>query len=111
LFANRWIKASGSNSPLAGFDQFLGIHSLFSSFPASKFHWLSAKTTSFHGHPAVAVRGNEGGQTGTVVVSATAPNWPLEIKAPGFVLYLSNWDHPVTVHAPHGAVDLSELGG
>jgi hypothetical protein len=111
MLAGRWIKASGANSPLAGFDQFLGIRSLFSSFPASRFKWLNAQRTTFHGHPAVAVRGRQGGQTGTVVVATTAPTYPLEIKAPGFVIYLSNWNHAVPVHAPSDAVDISELGG
>lgn len=107
-FANHWIKVSASNSPLAGFDQFID---LLGSFPASKFHWLSAHTTTFHGQAAYVVRGTYGGQTGTVMLAVQAPHYPLEIKASGYVLYLSDWNHPVAIHAPHGAADLSGLGG
>lgn len=112
LFANKWLKASGSNSPLSGFSEFFGIRSFFAANKPSQLSHLTVKDVTFHGHAAYQVRGSQDGQAGTVVISASSPEYPLEITAPGNgTLYFSNWGHHVTIHAPHGAIDFNSLSG
>jgi hypothetical protein len=112
LFADKWLKAHGSSSPLAGFSRYLGIRGFFSQNPPSQISNVTVKQTQFHGHPAYAVRGSQGGKKGTVIISASSPNYPLAITSPGNgTLTFTNWNGHVTVHAPHGAIDFNKLAG
>jgi hypothetical protein len=112
LVAGRWLKASGAKSPLASFNQFLGVRNLVNDFGPAGVHWASATRTTYHGHAAWALKGTQGGQPGTVIVATGSPGYPLAVDAPGHeAVTFTNWNHPATITAPSGALDLSSLGG
>lgn len=112
LFANRWLKASGSNSPLSGFDQYLGINAFFKQAPPSSITNLTLKNSTLHGQAVYAVHGTQGGQPGTIFVSKSTPNYPLQISSPGSGTFtFANWNGNVTIHAPKGAIDFNSLAG
>lgn len=117
LLANRWIKSPYSKTSGLSFTQFTSPAALFSSSTLTSpgVTLTLAGRATFGGHPVYVVQGTEhhAKGKGTVLVAASGTPYPLELKAPngGGTMVLSNWNRPVHVVAPAGAVDLSKLTG
>jgi hypothetical protein len=112
LFAGKWLKSSGSNSPGASFSQLTKFKTLLPN-GTSGSTFTKAGTTTFDGQPAYVIKGTgSGGQGGTLLIAATGKPFPLEIKPPGpkaGSLTFSNWDKSVTIKAPSHSIDYNSL--
>jgi hypothetical protein len=112
VLAGKWFKASGSKSPLAGFKGANGVKAFLGSLPAvSSLSHVTVKHVTYHGKSAWAVKGSAGGQTGTIVVQANKPGYPLAVTTPTGKAAFSDWGKHVTVQAPAGAIDFNQFAG
>jgi hypothetical protein len=110
LFHNRWIKASAVKGDLASLSQITNLRALVDSTLAGHGTLAKGSETTIQGQPAIAIEDTTKG--GTLYVAATGTPYPLEIKktgSDGGTIVFDRWNKPVTLTAPHGAIDYNGL--
>lgn len=111
LIANKWLKGSSSSGDLSNFSGFLDLGKLFDSLLTPDGKVETGKTTTLHGQPAFTLV--DSGAGGTLYIAETGKALPLRIEKTGTgggQVDFTDYDDPVSVSAPSGAVDLSQLG-
>jgi hypothetical protein len=114
LFHGKWLKASTSNPSFAGLSPLTDMRKLLSAaLTAGNSKTLSvAGTATVDGQAAVGVKDTASGTNGTLYVATSGPAYPLEIvktSAGGGTITFSEWNKPVALTAPAGAVDIEQL--
>jgi hypothetical protein len=112
LLAGKWLKAPASNTSLAGIAQLTDFHKLLSTTLSQHGTLSKGATSTVNGQQVVAVKDTT--QSGTLYVATTGTPYPIEIAKSGSAgghLTFDRWNQPVSVSAPVGAIDLSQLHG
>ena len=112
--ANKWLKSQASGGPFESFTLFLDRSKLFDSLLDPSGTIKSGSTTTLNGKKAYTLIDTSSTDGGTLYVSATGKALPLRIAAAGTeggTVDFLDYDAPVNVEAPAGAVDISQVGG
>jgi hypothetical protein len=113
LFAGKWVKSSGANSPAASFSEFTNARKFIAALANTKGTFVKAGTATIHGQKAYAIKAQGAGGGGVLYVNATGKPYPLEITSPSSAgkgeITFSNWNKPVTIKAPAHSIDLNSL--
>ncbi len=108
LFNGRWLKAPATSGRLASLTPLTDIDQLFNAIFSSHGKLEVGKETTINGKPAIGVVDTEEG--GTMFVATTGKPYPLGIRKTGSgSIIFDEWDEPVKLAAPKGAVDISQL--
>lgn len=113
LFGGKWLKFPANNKSFQALTSPTKANSIFKSL---NFHHGKLKNQgekTFKGQSVVAITDTTKG--GTLYVAATGTPYPVALtkaggKSGGAITF-SDWNQPVTVTAPKGALDLSQFGG
>ena len=113
LVAGKWFKFSTDNPQFAAFTSFADSKSLFDSLSSSGGAIANKGATTYKGQSVVNIYG--GPTNGTLYVAATGTPYPVAIaktgSGEGGAITFDNWNESVTLTAPSGAIDSSQLGG
>jgi hypothetical protein len=109
LLQGKWLKAPANSGELASLAELTDLSKLIDAALANHGKLSKGSTATVEGQKAVTLHDDRGG---TLYVAATGKPYPLEIaktgKESGKVVF-SNWDQPVTLEAPAGAIDIGAL--
>jgi hypothetical protein len=109
IFQNKWLKGPATGS-LASFAALTNLPQLLGKILSTHGTLTKGATTTIAGQKVVAV--DDAGQRGTLYVAVQGPPYPVQISKPGGdggKLVFNQYDQPVTLTAPQGAIDLSQL--
>lgn len=110
LFQGKWLKAPASGGELASLASLANFGRLLDQTLASHGVLVKGPTSVVAGQPAIELRDASG--NGSLYVATTGQPYPLQIVKHGSEtgrVMLTNWNHPVLLTAPPGAIDLSQL--
>jgi outer membrane lipoprotein-sorting protein len=111
LVADKWLKGSSDSGDLSNFSNFLDLKQLFDSLLTPQGTVKTGGTTTVNGQKAfVLIDSSDGGK---LYVAETGKALPLRIEKTGTgggTIDFSDYDADVSVSAPEGAIDLSQLG-
>jgi hypothetical protein len=113
LAAGRWIKDTGSAGPAASFAAFLDRKQLFDNVLTPQGTISTGGSATVNGHKALILVDNSS-QGGKLYVATTGAALPLRIARAGDnggQIDFTNYNAGVSVHAPSGAIDISQLSG
>jgi hypothetical protein len=111
LFAGKWLKAP-TTGQFASVVAFTSIKSLFAQLLAPKGSLSKGAPTTVLGQQVVPVTDQNDG--GTLYVATSGPPYPVEVVGPAKkhdVVVIDNIGKPVSLTAPAGAIDISQLTG
>lgn len=113
VYANHWVKSSGSGTPQAGFAEFVNLESILGGFNTTGVKWVITGRTTYHGQRVTVVRGTQHGMTGTLLIAAHGQPYLLALEPPHGqgTLRFSNYNQTVQVKGPSQWVAFSTLGG
>lgn len=110
LLQGKWLKAPANSGELASLAELTDLSKLVDTALSGHGSVSKGSPTTIEGQKAIALEDTSKG--GTLYVAASGKPYPLEIakagKESGKVI-LDRWDQPVTLKAPAGAIDISEL--
>ena len=113
LVAGKWFKFSTTDPQFSSITGLTDSKSLFDSLSSSAGTITNKGATTYKGQRAVAIFA--GSKNGTLYVATTGVPYPIAIAktgaAEGGALTFGDWDKSVTLTAPSGAIDSSQLGG
>ena len=113
LVAGKWFKFPTDNSQFGALTGFTDPKSFFDSLSTSGGAIVNKGATTYKGQSVVNIFGGE--ENGTLYVAATGPAYPVAItktgSGEGGAITFDNWNESVTLKAPSGAIDISQLGG
>jgi hypothetical protein len=110
LFQGKWLKAPSSNKELAQLGSLTDLHKLIGAALTGHEALARGSTATVNGQKAIAVRDTTKG--GTLYVALGGQPLPLEISKTGseaVQMSFEDWNKPVSIQAPAGAIDLSQL--
>lgn len=110
LLQGKWLKAPANSGELASLAELTNLGKLIDTALADHGPLAKAPSTTIDGKKAVGLRDTTKG--GILYVSASGTPYPLEITKAGSEsgkVMLEEWDQPVTLAAPAGAIDISQL--
>ena len=108
LFNGKWLKAPATTGRLASLTPLTDIPKLFGAIFASHGTLAVGKETTIDGRPAIAIVDTT--QGGTIYVATTGKPYPVALRKTGSgAITFDEWDAPVKLTAPSGAVDISQL--
>jgi len=112
LFGNKWLKIPAGKQGLGPFTSPAKFGSLFNSLTSNLGRLDNKGQTTYKGQSVVAIESAKGQM---LYVSATGTPYPVAVvktggKSSGAVTF-DNWNKPITLTAPKGALDLSQFGG
>jgi hypothetical protein len=113
IAAGRWIKDSGTSGPAASFSTFLNRKQLFDDLLTPQGTISTGGAATVNGHKALILIDNSS-QGGKLYVATTGAALPLRIARTGSgggQIDFTDYNADVSVAAPAGAVDLSQLSG
>jgi hypothetical protein len=113
LAAGRWIKDTGSSGPASSFATFLDRKQLFDDLLKPQGTITTGGTATVNGHKAVILV-DSASQGGKLYVASTGAAVPLRITRTGSnggQVDFTDYNADVSVAAPSGAVDISQLSG
>jgi hypothetical protein len=108
----KWIKGPATTGSFSGFAQFLDLSNLEQSLLKPSGTLTAGRTTTLNGAKAYTLVDTSPTNGGTLYVADTGRALPLRITKSGGAgeIDFSDYDSPVPVVAPSGAVDSSTLG-
>jgi hypothetical protein len=112
LLQGKWLKAPVASSSFSSLAALTDIGKLIDTTLGSHGKLASAATKTIQGKKAVGVTDTTRG--GTLYVAASGPAYPLEIVksgSSGGKITFDRWNQPVTLTAPAGAINISQLQG
>jgi hypothetical protein len=110
LLSGRWLKAPATGQ-FASIAQLTNMQKLMTAILATHGNLSKGGVTTLRGQQVVAVSDKTNG--GTLYVATTGHPYPIEIKktgSSGGQIVFDQFNQPVSLTAPAGAVDLSALG-
>jgi len=110
LFQGKWLKAPTTSGELASLASLTNLGKLLAEALASSDTLVKGPTTTIAGQQVVELKDTT--KNGSLYVATTGPPYPIEIVKRGSEaghLLFSRWNEPVTLTAPAGAIDLSQL--
>ena len=111
----KWIRVSPGDDGdlLSDFGDFSGKDALLTSFLAPEGTSTVKGTGDVEGTPVVFVTVADGGDKGTLAVQTVGEPYPVQLTSQGSkaAITFSNWNAPVNVTAPTGAVSPDEIAG
>jgi LppX_LprAFG lipoprotein len=115
LLQGKWLKFPTSDPRFAGFTSILSPKTLFDKLTSSHGTITNRGATTYRGQSVVAIF-DSGTAGGTLYVAATGTPFPVAIagnngSGPSGSITFDRWGKPVTLTAPSGAIDISQLGG
>jgi hypothetical protein len=110
LFTGKWLKAPATSGNFASLAALTNLHSLIAT--ALQGHGTLAKgaAATVDGQQVIGVTDTTNG--GTLYVATTGQPYPIEVAkqgGSGGEIRFGSWNEAVTIAAPAGAVDLSQL--
>ena len=110
LLQGKWLKAPANSGELASLAELTDLSKLVDTALSDHGTLAKGSTATIEGQKAIGLKDTSKG--GTLYVATSGKPYPLEIakagKESGKVI-LDRWDQPVTLKAPAGAIDISEL--
>jgi hypothetical protein len=110
LFQGKWLKAPVSGGQLSTLASLANFGRLLEQTLANHGTVVKGSTTTTAGQPSIELHDTSNG--GSLFVATTGQPYPLEIVRRGSEtghISFSAWNKPVTLAAPAGAIDLSQL--
>lgn len=111
--AGHWLKIPIDNAKFAAIIGFSNPKALFDSLKSGADAQLKNDGAAmYQGQSVVALA--DGAKNGTLYVSATGTPYPVALVKTGSgggTISFSEWNQPVSLSAPSGALDFSQLGG
>lgn len=110
LFQGKWLKAPTSGSQLATLASLANFGRLLEQTLANHGTVAKGPATTTAGQPSIELRDTSNG--GSLFVATTGQPYPLEIVRRGSEtghISFSEWNKPVSISAPAGAIDLNQL--
>ncbi len=110
LFQGKWLKAPVSGGELASLASLTNLSRLLDQALASHGTLAKGATTTIAGQPVVELRG--AANTGSLYIATTGQPYPIEVVKRGSEtghVSFTRWNDPVSLTAPSGAIDLSQL--
>jgi hypothetical protein len=110
LLQGKWLKAPANSGELASLAELTDLSKLVDTALSDHGSLAKGSAATIEGQKAIGLKDTSKG--GTLYVATSGKPYPLEIakagKESGKVI-LDRWDQPVTLKAPAGAIDISEL--
>jgi hypothetical protein len=110
LLQGKWLKAPSNSGEFASLAQLTNLSSLLGSALGNHGALTKGAETTVAGRRAIPVRDTTKG--GTLFVAATGTPYPLEITktgSEGGTVDFTEWNKPVTLTAPAGAINITQL--
>lgn len=110
LFQGKWLRASASSGELASLASLTNFGRLLEQTLSSGGSLVKGAGMTVAGQPAIELRGSSG--NGSLYVATTGRPYPIEIVRHGSEtghISFSDWNVHVSLAAPAGAIDLSQL--
>jgi hypothetical protein len=110
LFQGKWLQAPVSSGELASLASLTNLSRLLDQALASHDTLAKGATTTIAGQPVVELRGAT--NTGSLYIATTGQPYPIEVVKRGSEtghVSFTRWNDPVSLTAPSGAIDLSQL--
>jgi hypothetical protein len=113
LIHGRWIKAPTTSKQFHSFAALASVSGIFAEIAAHHGRLVNDGKATFEGQPVVVIR--DVSDDSKLYVAATGTPYPVAIvggkrKQSGTVTF-SDWNRPVSLSAPSGALDISSFGG
>lgn len=112
LLHGKWLKAPADHGRLKTLTPFTDLGALFAAISSYRGGLTNEGKTTFEGQSVVAIRDSEGGK---LYVAATGKPYPVAIvggtKGASGTISFDNWNKPVSLSAPSGALDISHFLG
>jgi hypothetical protein len=113
LIHGRWIKASTNSKRFRSFAPLASVAGLFGEISAHHGKLVNDGKTTYKGQPVVAIRDTS--DNSKLYVAATGKPYPVAIvggqKSQSGAVAFDDWNKPVSLSAPSGAIDVSQFGG
>ena len=110
LFQGKWLKAPVSGGELGSLAALTNFGKLLDQSLASHGTLAKGATTTLAGQPVIELRDTS--HNGSLFVATTGKPYPIEIVKHGSEtgrIAFTDWNQPVSLSAPSGAIDLSQL--
>jgi hypothetical protein len=112
LFQGKWLKAPVSGGELASLAALTNLGKLLDQTLASQGTLAKGPTSRLAGQPVIELRDTS--RNGSLFVATTNQPYPVQIakRGPGSEtghVSFTDWNAPVSLAAPSGAIDLSQL--
>ncbi|HWB21633.1 MAG TPA: hypothetical protein VG652_01955 [Gaiellaceae bacterium] len=109
ILNGRWIEASALTGDLASFTPLTDVNELFTSVLGAHGPLLKgSNNVTIDGKPAIGIV--DTGQNATLFIAANGAPYPLKLEqSDGGLVTFDNWNAPVSLQAPKGAVELDKL--
>jgi hypothetical protein len=112
LLADKWLKFPANNPQFGSITSQMNAGSLLKSLSSNHGKLQNQGDTTYQGQSVVAI--HDASKQGTVYVAASGTPYPVALvrtgKGAGKIEF-DDWNQPVTLTAPKGALDLSQFGG
>ncbi len=112
LLANKWLKFPANSGQLGSLTGQANGEALFKSLTANHGKLENRGETTYKGKNVVAIHGVT--KNGTLYVAASGTPYPVALVKTkgrtGGTVTFDSWNQPVTLTAPKGALDFSQLG-
>jgi len=112
LLADRWFEVPANSGGFGSFAPFTNLQELTKQILTATGSVEKGDETTIDGQKAIAITDTSKG--GTLYVATTGPAYPLKLEAgkknTGSISF-TDWDQPVTLTAPKGAIDYGKLTG
>ncbi len=111
LFQGKWLKAPVGGGELASLASLTNLGKLLEQALSSQVALVRGPTTTVDSEPVVEL--HDSARTISLYVATTGKPYPIEVVKHGAEagrVSFTDWDAPVTLTAPSGAVNLGQLG-
>ncbi len=113
LIHGKWIKAPTTSKQFRSFAALASVSGLFAEIGANHGKLVNDGKTTYKGQPVVAIR--DLSDDSKLYVAATGKPYPVAIvggrKNQSGTVTFSDWNQPVSLSAPSGALDVSQFLG
>jgi len=110
LFQGKWLKAPVTGGELASLASLTNLGKLLEQTLASRTTLVRGPTATVASQPVVEL--HDTAHNGSLYVATTGQPYPIEVVKRGTEtghVSFTRWNQPVTLTAPAGAIDLSQL--
>ncbi len=113
LLHNKWLKASATHGRLNSLAPLTSLGGLFAVVSSQHGKLANDGKTTYQGEKVVAIRDTS--DNSKLYVAATGKPYPVAIvggkKSQSGAITFGDWNQSVSLSAPSGAIDISNLGG
>jgi hypothetical protein len=112
ILADKWLKFPANNAQLGSLTGPTNAKALFKSLTGNHGKLENQGDTTYNGQSVVAIRDTT--KNGTLYVASSGPPYPVALVKTGKnagTISFDQWNQPVTLTAPKGALDFSQLAG